>query len=282
MTARAVMEIAWGGMPPQTAGADGAYYHRWATEEFGAKSADALARIYKEYFAAPALRRAPGARRPATTGNVPRRYGDQHYHTEVRRLILDTLSEGQVIAMPSQSPKWTQPHVLPSVNAAERKTELADDIADCEEAQPRWDAVWNDALAAEQLVNPERRNYYQAQVLTMIAINRDSNQMLLDVARALQDDDSGQTNKAQVEINSALGALDAVQRAVSAAEYGKWKNWYRGDWLTGVYRTRELVQDYTNHLKDPLAKLPAPVAWSGWEAYFHIMEYEGDRSVDVH
>ena len=23
-----------------------------------------------------------------------------------------------------------------------------------------------------------------------------------------------------------------------AAEYGKWKNWYRGDWLTGVYRTQ--------------------------------------------
>ena len=62
-----------------------------------------------------------------------------------------------------------------------------------------------------------------------------------------------------------------------AAEYGKWKNWYRGDWLTGVYRTHELVQDYADHLKDPMAKLPAPASWSGWEAYFHIMEYEDDR-----
>ena len=69
---------------------------------------------------------------------------------------------------------------------------------------------------------------------------------------------------------------------MTAAEYGQWKNWYRGDWLTGVYRTRELVQDYINHINDPLAKLPAPVAWSEWEAYFHIMEYEGDRSADVH
>jgi hypothetical protein len=49
-----------------------------------------------------------------------------------------------------------------------------------------------------------------------------------------------------------------------------------------VYRTRELVQAYSDHLKDPLAKLPPPVSWSGWEAYFHIMEYEGERSVDVH
>ena len=33
--------------------ADGAFYKKWATEEFGAESADALAKVYKEYFAAP-------------------------------------------------------------------------------------------------------------------------------------------------------------------------------------------------------------------------------------
>jgi hypothetical protein len=68
---------------------------------------------------------------------------------------------------------------------------------------------------------------------------------------------------------------------MAKAEYGQWKNWYRGDWLTGVYRTRELVQNYADHLQDPMAKLPAPMLWAGWEAYFHIMEYEGDRTVDV-
>jgi hypothetical protein len=30
-----------------------------------------------------------------------------------------------------------------------------------------------------------------------------------------------------------------------------------------------------------MAKLPAPTQWSGWEAYFDVMEYEDDRSVDV-
>ena len=78
------------------------------------------------------------------------------------------------------------------------------------------------------------------------------------------------------------GRSTPFRQSMTAAEYGKWKNWYRGDWLTGVYRTHELVQDYANHLKDPMAKLPAPASWSGWEAYFHIMQYEGDRSVDVH
>ncbi len=291
MTTRALMEVAWGGVP-ESADDDGSFYRKWATEEFGAKSADALAAVYKEYFVAPSQRSSmppPGLTSAGNTpplpprfSNVPREEGDQHYHSEIRLLLLDRLSEHQVASVPSQSPKWTLPRLIPALEEETRKTTLDRDIKECEEAQPRWDAVWRHAVAAEELVDPDRRDYYQAAVLTMITINRESNRALLLVARALQDDATNDTEKARNEANEALQALDAIQASMSAAEYGKWKNWYRGDWLTGVYRTRELVQAYADHLKDPMAKLPAPVAWSGWEAYFHIMEYEGDRSVDVH
>jgi hypothetical protein len=158
---------------------------------------------------------------------------------------------------------------------------LDHDIEECLSAVPRWDAVNRDALAAQSLILPERRNFYQASVLTMVAINRESNRMLLDVARSMQAYEAGDTSKAQSEASAALRALDAVRSSMNAAEYGKWKNWYRGDWLTGVDRTRELMQAWADHLRDPMAKLPAPAAWTGWEAYFHIMEYEGDRSVEV-
>jgi hypothetical protein len=288
MTTRALMDIAWGGVPVVTSDADLAYYRRWATEEFGAKSADAVAALYKEYFAAPSLRTAFGFFGLTSADNAPPRpplssvkrvEGDQHYHSEMRQLILDELSERQVVAIPSQSPKWTPPRLVPSPDAQAR---LKHDIEECEEAEPRWDAVWNRAVAAKDLVDPDRRDYYQAAVLTMITINRDSNRALLLVASALKDADAGDLNKAQTETAEALDALNSIQQSMAAAEYGKWKDWYRGDWLTGVYRTRELVQAYADHLKDPLARLPAPAAWSGWEAYFHIMEYEGDRSVDVH
>jgi len=295
MTARAVMEMAWGGVPATTGGATGeaddAYYRRWATEEFGARSADALTRIYKEYFAAPFPR--PPFRFPRLTSaaaappptpphtDVPIVEGDQHYHSEARRLILDVLSQGQVIAIPSQSPKWTQPHVMPHWPAQMRDMLIDRDIKDCADAQPRWDAVWKDAVAAGNLIDPARRDYYQEQVLTMITINRESNHMLFEVASAVKDANAGDTAKAEGETAEALRSLDAIMASMHAAEYGKWKNWYRGDWLTGVYRTRELVEDYANHLKDPMAKLPAPASWTGWEAYFHIMQYEDDRSVDV-
>jgi hypothetical protein len=301
MTTRAVMEMAWGGVPATTGGAagdagdaDAAYYRKWATEEFGAKSADALSKVYREYFAAPSPR-APFAFAPprlTSAGNAPPpppRYsniplvdGDQHYHSEARRILADYLSGHQVIGIPSQSPKWTQPRAGFSMTAERRAEFLDRDIRDCTDAQPRWDAVWKDAVAAESLIDPARRDYYQEAVLTMIAINRESNRMLLDVAQSMKDMNAGDTTKAQSEAADALKALDAMQTAMHAAEYGKWKNWYRGDWLTGVYRTREIVQAYADHLKDPMAKLPAPASWSGWEGYFHIMQYEGDRSVDVH
>ncbi|MGA2250288.1 glycosyl hydrolase 115 family protein [Terracidiphilus sp.] len=301
MTTRALMETAWGGVPsgvPQEANdADGAFYRRWATEEFGAKSADVLSALYKEYFAAPSERTSFGAPGLTSAGNAPpaapplspsplstvkREEGDQHYHSEIRRLILDELSEHQVIAIPSQSPKWTLPRVMPVIDEQQHKALLAHDIAECEEAQPRWDAVWNHAVAAKDLIEPDRRDYYQAAVLTMISINRESNRALLLVARALTDAEAGQADKAKNEADEALQALDTARHEMDSAEYGKWKNWYRGDWLTGVARTRELVQAYADHLRDPMAPLPAPAAWTGWEAYFHIMEYEGDRSVDVH
>ena len=298
MTTRAVMQMAYAGDltgAPATANdmpgdPQNAFYRQWATEEFGARSSAALAKMYKEYFAAPAPRRPFGFRLtsagnappPMPHSDVPLVEGDQHYHSEARRLILDSLSEHQVIAIPSQSPKWTQPRVTPLPPTDVRATLIDRDIQDCADAQPRWDAVWKDAVAAESLVDPARRSYYQAEVLTMITINRESNRMLLEIAGAVKDADAGRTEKAQAETGEALKALDAIQASMRLAEYGKWKNWYRGDWLTGVYRTHELVQAYADHLKDPMAKLPAPASWSGWEAYFHIMEYEDDRSVDVH
>jgi hypothetical protein len=292
MTARALMETAWGGVPSDMNGADDAYVQNWSAEEFGARAAGAVTDIYKEYFAAPAVRSRQGAPGLTSAGNaapapppqsmIKRPFGDQHYHSEIRRLILDALTENQVIAVPSQSPKWTEPHVLPQPGEEERGALIKRDIEECEEAQARWDALWKHALAVRDLVDPGRRDYYQAAVLTMISINRESNRALLLVAQAVQDVAAGDRIKAHEEAESALAALDAAEQSMGAAEYGKWKNWYRGDWLTGVYRTRELVSAYADHLDDPLARLPAPAAWTGWEAYFHIMEYEGDRSVDVH
>jgi hypothetical protein len=276
MTAKAVMDIAWKGLPPDASGASDRFYLQWSSEEFGPKAAATIANIYKEYFAAPA--HFPGEE-PALE------YGDNYYHTEARRFLLEYMVQFPLYFLPGQAPTWVTPRVFSGPSENSRMLALADSLKAefqrCGEAQPRWDALWAKAVAAEQLVSPDRRPFYRSHVLAMIAIGRQSNRILRSVAEAVQDADGGKTQEAGTKAAQALLDFNEIFRAEKNAEYGKWKDWYRGDWLTGIPRTRELLQVFKKQLEDPLSPMPPPVFWSGWEAYYHIMHYEGERSADV-
>lgn len=224
MTARAAMEFAWRGA---VAGSSDNYYNNWSTEEFGAKAAPALTAIYKQYFAVPALKE-----------NSRRTYGDQLYHTEARQMMLSVMLQSPLSYIPDQAPKWEPPHMLDSSFDPKWGQETAvREIQACGDAQPRWNAVWKRAVDAEPLVAPARRPYYRAEVLTMIAINRESNRMLLSLSEAVEDLYKGNHAAATAKVNDAIEATDAIKQAETMAEYGKWKNWYHGDWLVGVNRT---------------------------------------------
>jgi Glycosyl hydrolase family 115 len=275
MTAKAVLNVGWSGVPAIGVGADKAYYQAWASSEFGAKAAARVASVYEDYFKA-----------PAHFGKPIREYGDQLYHTEARRMMLTYMIDSPLYSIPSQAPKWVQPRISGYGPGSETGKEwlsqaVKREIEQCGGAQPRWDTVWKKALAAEPLVAPERKPFYRASVLAMIAINRESNETLLQISRAIEQAQAGKMAEARESAHKALQALDSIQPAEAPAEYGMWKNWYRGDWLTGVYRTRQMVHTILEFLSNPLTHLPPPVLWDGWEAYYHIMRYEGDRSADV-
>ena len=272
----AVMETAWKGVPPGGAEASDQFVRRWASDQFGSQAASKVAEVYQDYFKA-----------PADSGDPQHEYGDQLYHTEARHMMLAYMIAPPLYGLPSQSPKWEPPHIF-GLGAYEQgmangwlRDALQREIPQCSEAQPRWDAVWKKALEAESLIPAERRPFYHAHVLAMIAINRESNRMLLHVSKAIEQAQSGEMAQARQSAAQALAALEGIRQAEGAAEYGKWKNWYRGDWLTGVYRTRQMVEIFSEFLSDPLTHLPPPVFWDGWEAYYHIMRYEGDRSANV-
>jgi hypothetical protein len=204
-------------------------------------------------------------------------------------MMLTYMIDSPLYAIPSQSPKWQPSRILeprPGLTMFPVGKEFLDqatkrDIEKCGEAQARWDTVWKKAVAIEPLIPADRLPFYRSEVLAMIAINRESNHMLYLVAKAITDARAGNKAQAKQEAIEALGAFDEIQRGETAAEYGKWKNWYRGDWLTGIYRTRQMVQVFAKFLDDPLTHLDPPVLWDGWEAYYHIMHYEGDRDADV-
>jgi hypothetical protein len=278
MSIRAVMGVAWKGLPHGNDPAD-KFYERWAEGEFGKSVAPKLADLYRQYFAA-----------PAHFGDPIHEYGDNYYHTEARLMLLTYMIDSPLYSLPSQSPKWEEPRIFqfrfPPGTARPTRGEWLDEatqreIQQCGDAQPRWDALWKQALAVEPLIPAARRPFYTEQVLAMIAINRESNRILFLVSNAIRDGEGGNVAKAHQETNEALSAFDEIQHAESAAEYGKWKNWYRGDWLAGVYRTRQIVETFSKFLDDPETHISPPILWDGWEAYYHIMHYEGDRTADV-
>lgn len=276
MSTRAVMDAVWKGIPDGESPAD-KFYQQWSVEEFGKAAAPKLAGLYKDYFKA-----------PAHFGEPSHEYGDQLYQTEARMLMLTYMTDSPLYAIPSQSPKWQVPRALDlgfGPNHIPPKEWLAEiikrEIQQCGDAQARWDAVWKQAQAIEALVPQARRPFYGEQVLTMIATNRESNRMLFLLTQALQDAQSGNKTRAHVEVNQAIAALDEIERSESQAEYGKWKNWYRGDWLAGVYRTKQMLEVFSKFLDDRNTHSAPPILWDGWEAYYHIMHYEGDRSADV-
>lgn len=278
MSIRAVMDAVWKGVPEGDDPA-GAFYQQWSSQQFGDKVAPRLVELYNDYFKA-----------PAHFGEPTHEYGDQLYHTEARRMMLTYMIDSPFYAIPSQAPKWEPARMLgpgfpAPPNRAVGKEWLHEavvrEIQQCGEAQKRWDDVWKKAIAIEPLIPAERLPFYRSAVLAMIAINRGSNRMLLLLSQAIQDAEKGDKAKAREEAKQAIAALEEIHAAETAAEYGKWKNWYRGDWLTGIYRTREMLQVFTNFLDDPQTHIAPPILWDGWEAYYHIMHYEGDRSADV-
>ncbi len=270
MGARAVLDFGWKG---SAIGSSDTFYKSWSAEEFGEKAAPEIAAVYESYFKAPA--ELPGT--PAEP------YGDNYYHTVAREMLRGTIVQYPEYHFPGQAPFWFKPAVGPLPYDPNRAFEQAETEARrCGDAQPRWDAVWKQAQAAEPLVASDRRDFYQAGVLTMITIDRESNQMLLQLSQAVMALHGGDRATAESKTEAALASLDAIKAAERKAEYGKWKNWYHGDWLTGVERTREVVESFAAYLKNPDATVPPPIDWRNWEAYYHIQHYEGMRTVDTH
>lgn len=276
MTARVVMDTAWGGIPGD--GAAGTYA-RWASSQFGAKAAPALTRLWQDYFAA--IPKLPSGED----------YGDQIYHTEVRQLLMSTMITPPWYNIVGQSAGWTPVRILglnidPNYGRdVERdyvEKTLARELPVTAAAAPRWDAVWEEAKAAEALVPKERLAFYDYYVLTGIAMNRDGNRMLLAMARAIAAARAGDKAKAHGHAAEALAAIAEIKQRERGAEYGKWRHWYRGEWLVGIDETREMIAYFQRWLDDPLTRLPPPVHSNSWQAYYHIMHYEGGKSVDVH
>ncbi|MEO6966234.1 MAG: glycosyl hydrolase 115 family protein, partial [Acidobacteriaceae bacterium] len=149
MGASAVLGFGWHGA---SIGSADQFYKNWSIEEFGTKAASQISANYKAYFQAPADR--PGTPTLA--------YGDNYYHTVARDMLRGAMIQYPTYHLPGQSPFWIKPHVGPIPYDPNRAVEQAEhEIKNCGDAEPRWDAVWKQALDAEPLVAPGSKDFYQ-------------------------------------------------------------------------------------------------------------------------
>jgi hypothetical protein len=279
MTTEAAMDAVWGGIPP---GGAAGYYRRWARREFGARAAPKLAKVYAQYFRAfDPVRSGPRAGQS---------YGDEFFFHQAQHLLISTMVQPPYYFFDGQAPKWTPIRILDAglhkpffIHMGPKWVPYAlrRDLGFCGPARARWQAVWKAALAAEPLVEPARRRYYRTEMLTMIAINRDGVRILYRVGRAIRDYRHGEKAAALSEVRGTLTQFAQIRHMEQLDEYGRWKQWYRGEWLVGIRHTRALVVDFIRYLHDPTMTLPPPFLDNGWQGYYHNMQFEGNRTVNV-
>lgn len=260
MTSRATMDLAWNPKPWMDTKTDAAstYLHRWSREEFGSKAAAALVGYYRAYFAAPAKYAPPD----------DARMGDQFYEI-MSRMLLIQMSKGAE----------NKPMRRFGMRQAATPVELANRYATaCSEAEPRWEIALRLAKSAQKLVRQDRRQFFQANVLTQVEINLHGNKMLLDIAKATK---TQSTSDRIALITSAVGEGEALEQALAAADYGKWAGFYTdGDWLVDVPLTVNLEKAYLSQLHGHGMDENVMIrAQDGGFAYYMITAYQGTQAV---
>jgi hypothetical protein len=221
MTTRAVMELAWNAEPWQAQDSSPAYLRKWSGEEFGEKAAPVLAQYYDAYFRAP-------ARYGHKEDNI---LADNYYP----QFVIDLLV--RMIKNDSQSPARFRS--MENVKAFPQYTMFLNAI--CQQAIPRWQRVAALAAQAEPLVPVDRREFFQAHVLTELNVYIHWNQMLADLAGAASPWVSPPARLAGVR--AAIREIHGLQESLQKADYGKWQGFHtRGDWFDNVALTLALAQ----------------------------------------
>ena len=239
MTTRALMELAWDPKPWTDSNHDesAAFLDRWSREQFGDAAAARVAECYRAYFAAPG------------------RYGE---------------AEDQVMA----DNRYHTVAVPAALRAAGLKVSqrMPPDraLAMCRDAEPRWARLDGQTRAVIEAIPSDRRNFFQGHVLTQVDLHLHANRMLQQAEEAAL----ASTPAARIEhLQSAAREVQFQLDALAAAEYGKWKGFYRGEIFVNLRYTQQVLQYAIDRIQGKTTAEPAPRP----DGYKVIKAYQGNR-----
>jgi hypothetical protein len=203
-----------------------AFYHRWCTSQFGSGVAEELTRLYKRWF------------------DIPFRHGDtEDEHWMVQGLVqyglnlLDAARRGDVTPErygvkarpdPEVRRRWpTYRHWVHLQNRRDFDQTISWLHEHIGEDTREWTDLYGELKALEDRVLPERRTFYQDNVLLQCFTAQQASRWMYDITRGVVAYQQGDMAEARTEIIHAREALQSILDRQDTAEHGKWKDYYR-------------------------------------------------------
>lgn len=236
LTTDCTMKLVWDASPylersPQE-NAD-AFYLDWSRRQFGDTVAADVAALCKGYFDLPYHKRG-GLGRPYAVS------GDAWFHRPIR------LEHGQLV-------KVLRGEATLSPKAGERARATLVVFDASRESLERLDEA---AAQLEPRIPAARRDFFRGHLRAQLALHRHSNEMAGAKSRAMLALLDGKNDLALAEMENALAAAEAAIEARRMGEYGRWRDWYRGDRLVSFPATRDMLRTNIALMK---GETPPPV-----------------------
>ncbi len=185
----------------------------WSRREFGDAVAPAVAELYAGYFNLPYHRR-------------DTRTGDQWFHTTTRVLNRDLAA----------SIRSGTPISATAVARARRAAEMVD------ACRPLLDQLAAKARELEPRVPADRRDFFRGHVRSQVELHRASNAMLGAVCTAVLHAASGSRDAVVSDLGASVRACEEALGSLRMAQYGRWRDWFRGDRFMGTPVTRDALR----------------------------------------
>lgn len=257
MSAKAAMDISWNAKPwLRDPDYHKTYVKNWSADQFGEDLHKEISKLYAMYYVAPA-KYGP---------DETYRMGD-NYYTRMSRLYLRRMETGDTTTY-MEKVDWEK--------SIEENARMLIDL--CQEAQPRWDSLYSEAVEIYGRVPAERKNFYQAHLVTPIAIHRFGNKMLTRVMMAYLEPEI-ETKKNH--LRRALNLKEQVIESFSLAEYGKWENFYQNDFMTGFRSAGKCIELTISKYEGKKTHENIDHYINDWDLWDHVKSYQGKQRVPM-
>lgn len=156
------------------------------------------------------------------------RAGEEFYHHPVRAMITHWIQGKQDQTL--ESLHWATGEISfrGQINWFGRK---------CNQALAGWEKLYRDCQVVKESLSPTEARFFTDNLILPVVIHYSGCRGMQIFCRSFLAWDRGDLPKAFVMVSQAMQEYAAAIPAMEDSEHGKWRNFYRADWLTNIQCT---------------------------------------------